>query len=91
MNTWDSRYTDRVQLLVGILPVLACEPRFALKGGAAVSPHDGVMDSLVRPGSMRRRYRCSWPSWQRLSRGACRALPVVVVAANACQRCVSCL
>lgn len=30
MSTWDKRYTDRVQLLVEILPVLAQEPRFAL-------------------------------------------------------------
>ena len=32
MSTWDKRYTDRVQLLVEILPMLAREPRFALKG-----------------------------------------------------------
>ncbi len=37
MNTWDKRYTDRVQLLVDILPVLAEEPRFALKGGTAIN------------------------------------------------------
>lgn len=37
MNTWDKRYTDRVQLLVEILPVLAQEPRFALKGGTAIN------------------------------------------------------
>jgi hypothetical protein len=36
MNTWDRRYTDRVQLLVEILPVLAQERRFALKGGTAI-------------------------------------------------------
>ena len=41
MNTWldhwDRRYTDRVRLLVEILPVLAKEPRFALKGGTAIN------------------------------------------------------
>lgn len=37
MNTWDSRYRDRVQLLVDILPMLAREPRFALKGGTAIN------------------------------------------------------
>ncbi|MBZ5877435.1 nucleotidyl transferase AbiEii/AbiGii toxin family protein [Chromohalobacter israelensis] len=37
MNTWDKRYTNRVQLLVDILPVLAQEPRFALKGGTAIN------------------------------------------------------
>ena len=41
MNTWldhwDRRYTDRVRLLVEILPVLAQEPSFALKGGTAIN------------------------------------------------------
>jgi hypothetical protein len=37
MSTWDKRYTDRVQLLVEILPMLAQEPRFALKGGTAIN------------------------------------------------------
>ncbi|NDL70222.1 nucleotidyl transferase AbiEii/AbiGii toxin family protein [Vreelandella alkaliphila] len=37
MSTWDKRYTDRVQLLVDILPVLSLEPRFALKGGTAIN------------------------------------------------------
>ncbi|MCK0713607.1 nucleotidyl transferase AbiEii/AbiGii toxin family protein [Chromohalobacter sarecensis] len=37
MSTWDKRYTDRVQLLVDILPMLAQEPRFALKGGTAIN------------------------------------------------------
>jgi len=41
MNTWldhwDRRYVDRVRLLVEILPVLAQEPRFALKGGTAIN------------------------------------------------------
>lgn len=37
MSSWDSRYRDRVQLLVDILPVLAREPRFALKGGTAIN------------------------------------------------------
>lgn len=29
MNNWDKRYSDRVQLLVDILPVLARETCFA--------------------------------------------------------------
>jgi predicted nucleotidyltransferase component of viral defense system len=37
MNSWDKRYSDRVQLLVDILPVLAKETRFALKGGTAIN------------------------------------------------------
>jgi len=37
MSTWDKRYTDRVQLLVEILPTLAKETRFALKGGTAIN------------------------------------------------------
>ena len=37
MNSWDKRYSDRVQLLVDILPMLAQEPRFALKGGTAIN------------------------------------------------------
>ncbi|EYS98162.1 hypothetical protein CF68_22355 [Cupriavidus sp. SK-4] len=37
LDQWDRRYTDRVQLLVDILPVLAQEPRFALKGGTAIN------------------------------------------------------
>jgi len=41
MNTWlerwDRRYTERVQLLVDVLPALAQEPRFALKGGTAIN------------------------------------------------------
>ncbi len=37
MPTWDSRYTERVKLLVEMLPVLAKESRFALKGGTAIN------------------------------------------------------
>ncbi|QEM83009.1 nucleotidyl transferase AbiEii/AbiGii toxin family protein [Halomonas binhaiensis] len=37
MSTWDRRYFDRVQLLVDVLPFLAQEPRFALKGGTAIN------------------------------------------------------
>ena len=41
MSTWldhlDRRYTDRVRLLVEILPMLAQEPGFALKGGTAIN------------------------------------------------------
>lgn len=37
MSTWDKRYTDRVQRLVEILPMLSLEPRFALKGGTAIN------------------------------------------------------
>lgn len=37
MNSWDKRYSDRVQLLVDILPVLAKETRFALKWSAGLT------------------------------------------------------
>ena len=37
LDQWDRRYTDRVRLLVEILPVLAQEPHFALKGGTAIN------------------------------------------------------
>ncbi len=37
LDRWDRRYTDRVRLLVEILPVLASEPCFALKGGMAIN------------------------------------------------------
>jgi len=41
MSTWldhrDRRYVERVRLLVEILPVLASEPCFALKGGTALN------------------------------------------------------
>ncbi len=37
LDHWDRRYTDSVRLLVEILPVLASEPRFALKGGTAIN------------------------------------------------------
>ena len=37
MSTWDSRYTDRLKLLIEILPVLDSEPCFALKGGTAIN------------------------------------------------------
>lgn len=37
MSNWDKRYTDRVQLLVEILPLLTSEPNFALKGGTAIN------------------------------------------------------
>ncbi|MPS26203.1 MAG: nucleotidyl transferase AbiEii/AbiGii toxin family protein [Alcaligenaceae bacterium] len=37
LDHWDRRYTDRVRLLVEILPVLSQEPRFALKGGTAIN------------------------------------------------------
>ncbi|MEV8519223.1 nucleotidyl transferase AbiEii/AbiGii toxin family protein [Dyella marensis] len=37
LDQWDRRYTDRVRLLVEILPVLAQEPSFALKGGTAIN------------------------------------------------------
>lgn len=37
LDRWDRRFTDRVRLLVEILPVLAQEPRFALKGGTAIN------------------------------------------------------
>lgn len=37
MSNWDKRYTEQVKLLVEILPMLASEPRFALKGGTAIN------------------------------------------------------
>lgn len=37
MNSWDNRYAERVKLLVEILPTLAAEKRFALKGGTAIN------------------------------------------------------
>lgn len=37
MNNWDNRYAERVRLLVEILPTLAEEKRFALKGGTAIN------------------------------------------------------
>ena len=37
LDHWDARYTDRVRLLVEILPMLAQEPCFALKGGTAIN------------------------------------------------------
>lgn len=37
MSNWDKRYIEPVKLLVDILPVLADEPRFALKGGTAIN------------------------------------------------------
>lgn len=37
MSNWDRRYFERVGLLVEILPKLAREPRFALKGGTAIN------------------------------------------------------
>jgi len=37
LDQWDRRYTERVRLLVEILPALAQEPRFALKGGTAIN------------------------------------------------------
>lgn len=46
MNNWDSRYAERVKLLVEILPTLAAEKRFALKGGTAINlfEHDEPRD-----------------------------------------------
>lgn len=37
MSNWDRRYAEQVGLLVEILPTLALEPRFALKGGTAIN------------------------------------------------------
>ena len=37
MNNWHNRYAERVKLLVDILPTLAEEKRFALKGGTAIN------------------------------------------------------
>lgn len=50
MNTWfdhwDRRYTDRVRLPVEILPELAQEPRFALKGGTAINLFENDLPRL---------------------------------------------
>ena len=35
--TWDERYRGQVQLLVDVLPAVAAEARFALKGGTAIN------------------------------------------------------
>jgi len=37
MSNWDNRYAERVKLLVEILPTLAEDKRFALKGGTAIN------------------------------------------------------
>lgn len=37
MSNWDRRYIERVGLLVEILPTLAFDQRFALKGGTAIN------------------------------------------------------
>lgn len=37
MNNWHNRYAERVKLLVDILPTVAEEKRFALKGGTAIN------------------------------------------------------
>lgn len=44
LEHWDRRYTDRVQLLVEILPMLAQEPRFALIG----LPHSADLPAVRR-------------------------------------------
>lgn len=46
MSSWDKRYSDRVQLLVDILPVLAKETRFALKGGTAINLFEHALPRL---------------------------------------------
>jgi predicted nucleotidyltransferase component of viral defense system len=46
MSSWDSRYADRVKLLVEILPTLAAERRFALKGGTAINLFEHDMPRL---------------------------------------------
>lgn len=37
MSNWDERFRERLQLLTDLLPVIAREPRFALKGGTAIN------------------------------------------------------
>ena len=54
LDQWDRRYTDRVRLLVEILPVLAQEPRFALKGAqpstcSSTTCHGCRCMSMLRP------------------------------------------
>lgn len=66
MSTWDKRYTDRVQLLVDILPTLAKEVRFALKGGTAINLFEH--ERCVSVGWISRLRRVtSWPTWLTVS------------------------
>lgn len=51
LDHWDRRYTDRVRLLVEILPVVASEPRFALKGGTAINLFEHDLPRLVQGGA----------------------------------------
>ena len=37
MNSWADPFRERLQLLTDLLPVIALEPRFALKGGTAIN------------------------------------------------------
>ena len=37
MNSWAESFRERLQLLTDLLPVVANEPRFALKGGTAIN------------------------------------------------------
>lgn len=46
MSNWDSLYTQRVKLLVEILPALSAEKRFALKGGTAINLFEQDMPRL---------------------------------------------
>ena len=48
LESWDGRYTDRVRLLVEILPVLAKEPRFALKRELWMFPYSRRTTNLLR-------------------------------------------
>jgi hypothetical protein len=46
MSNWNSRYAERVRLLVEILPTVAEETRFALKGGTAINLFERDMPRL---------------------------------------------
>lgn len=60
MNNWDKRYSDRVQLLVNILPWLAKETRFALKGGTAINLFEHDLPSPVNTPGICSTLACCW-------------------------------
>jgi hypothetical protein len=70
MNHWNNRYAERVKLLVEILPTLAKERRFALKGGTAINlfehdlPRLSIDLTWLPIGDFRRTHRTSRPRWK---------------------------
>ena len=57
MNNWHNRYAERVKLLVDILPTVAEEKRFALKGGTAINLFEQEPSSL---GLAKKRRKAGW-------------------------------